>query len=172
MSSTTTMTISSRKLRNQCHTLCVCTPKSLPSPQPLVSTFVDSPKNLGHTLCVSAPKPLPSPHPLVNDFDEPPRKLDTYAPKPPPPSSPGPLIGVLEELTEFYDGEIAAWEARCNEQKAWLDHASELIAEYEEERIAGMEHIGFLTKCLYANERALTQCLYAMTLIVSVLLVR
>ena len=91
-------------------------------------------------------------------------------------------MGVLDELTEFYDGEIAAWEARCNKQKAWLDHASEFIAEYEEERIAGIEHIDFLAKCLYANEREriaereeksyLTQCLYAMTLIVSVLLVR
>jgi len=168
MSLTATMTISSRKVRNQRNTLCVYTPKPLPSPQP----FVDSPRKLDNTLCVSNPKPLPSPHPLVSAFDEPPRKLGTYAPKPSPPPSPGPLVGVLDELTEYYDGELAAWEAKCNEQKAWLDHASELIAEYEEERIAGMEHIGFLTKCLYANERALTQCLYAMTLIVTVLLVR
>ena len=172
MSSTATMTILSRKVRNQRNTLCVYTPKSLPSPQPFFSTFADSPRNLGNTLCVSTPKPLPSPPPLVSAFDESPRKLGKYAPQPPPPSSPGPLIGVLDELTEYYDGEIAAWEAKCNEQKAWLDHASELIAEYEQERIAGMEHIGFLTKCLYANERALTQCLYAMTLIVSVLLIR
>jgi len=172
MPSTTTMTISSRKVRNHRNTLCVYTPKSLPSPQPFISTFVDSPRKFGNTLCVSTPKPLPSPHPLVSAFDEPPRKLGTYAPNPPPPPSPGPLLGVLDELTEYYDSEIAAWEAKCNEQKAWLDHASELIAEYEEERIAGMEHISFLTKCLYANERALTQCLYAMTLIVSVLLIR
>lgn len=119
--------------------------------------FDNLPGNLDNTLCVSTPKPLP-------------------------PLSPGPLVGVLDELTEFYDGEIAAREAKCNEQRAWLDHTADLVAVYEEERITGRKQMSFLSKCLYAYEKEriaereqrayLTQCLYTMTLMVLVLLGR